>query len=451
MNRRRQGMFHNAKFSDRIIREIPPSTAREIQKDVAFVMKKDKSQEIRQWNRAPAEEEDISESQLRISSHRILRGGKPTMIARPYLGYNVLGKNDGHDRHKKDAAFKTASDVLRERQGNNAIESSSSAILVPETEKPMKAKKNLTTTFAETPTVFKTPPMKKKKVEKVPEFPDLPNMEEISKGILEGLPHLSLKNDDKMSYAAATNGILRKALSQFFNLKTFTRKSAAEIRMSQSIPLDPEKEMMNQTAPLVIRKNSVNSTFFNSKILKDESPTKAIENLDDSEITFHSNVSSNAEDSFHGYHEVKEDFQNIDRTLVDDSIDTEMDVKTLMNFSGPDSGHFSGGSAVEAPPFSGFFFNDNNLISPNSVFKSSFLNQSVYATQRPAAKDLNQSRISALELFPGFSQFEKSKDQTTPCTESSIFAGLDAGQPLQSTITRKRKPPEEGSAIFSFL
>lgn len=109
MSRRRQGMFHNAKFSDRIIRDIPPTTAREIQKDVAFVMKKDKSQEIRQWNRAPIyEEEEITESQIkkRDPFHRILRGGKPTMIARPYLGYNVLTRNDGLEKNKKDAIFK---------------------------------------------------------------------------------------------------------------------------------------------------------------------------------------------------------------------------------------------------------------------------------------------------------------------------------------------------------
>lgn len=134
------------------------------------------------------------------------------------------------------------------------------------------------------------------------------------------MPHLSLRNNDSTTYSQATNGILRKALSLFFDLNDWSSRPEAVVAAnSRTFDLDPAKQMLNQTAPLNISKSTNNS--FQMSLLSEESPLAAACLLSDGEVDQHVSICSA------GSHEgekrmeqemysMNKEFDEIDRTFV---------------------------------------------------------------------------------------------------------------------------------------
>lgn len=57
---RRQGMFGNAKFSDKVFKNLPSNVARGVKRDIQYVVKKDKLQDVKKWNRALPSQDDFN-------------------------------------------------------------------------------------------------------------------------------------------------------------------------------------------------------------------------------------------------------------------------------------------------------------------------------------------------------------------------------------------------------
>lgn len=59
---RKQGMFAHAKYSEKIFRNIPPKVAEGVQRDLAYILKKDNPTDIKKWNRAlPSQSSNVDD------------------------------------------------------------------------------------------------------------------------------------------------------------------------------------------------------------------------------------------------------------------------------------------------------------------------------------------------------------------------------------------------------
>jgi len=96
-------MFHNAKFSDRVFKDLPDNVARNIRNDLNFVLRKDESNEIRRWNRVASSQSTVEpEPQKRKNAVKSLRYQQ---IARPFVS-QVLDEEGPSS--KKDTGFRYA-------------------------------------------------------------------------------------------------------------------------------------------------------------------------------------------------------------------------------------------------------------------------------------------------------------------------------------------------------
>lgn len=90
MSRRRTGMFHNAKFSDRVFKDLPDNVARNIRNDLKFVLRKDESTEVRRWNRVASSQSTFESGSQ--SKKRTVKSTRYQQIARPFVSQILDGE-----------------------------------------------------------------------------------------------------------------------------------------------------------------------------------------------------------------------------------------------------------------------------------------------------------------------------------------------------------------------
>jgi len=438
-------MFHNAKFSDRVFKDLPDNVARNIRNDLNFVLRKDEPNEIRRWNRVASSQSTIEpESQIRKNSVRNLRYQQ---IARPFVS-QVL--DDEGPSSRKDTGFRTARELLQQqREKAHATTFADDSYEVPHgnfgrkiTTRSSTRRSQSSTTVEQTPTVFRTPddPKLVQKKENIPIFPVEPDLKMVAEGILEGLPHLALKNNDSTTYSEATNGILRKALGLFFDLKDWSSKPEGVVAAnSKTFDLDPAKQMLNQTAPFNISKSTNNS--FQMSLLSEESPLAAASLLSDSEVDQHMSICSIG--SHEGEKKMEEEMYSMNKEF--DEIDRTFVVNDEEPFAYLNT---TGGAPVK--PFMGFKFNDSadKPAEHNSSFNVS-MRRTLYSQTVQQPENVFNLSTDSLEKPTFLSPSVVLSARNSFLDHSVSKRSNDVSYDFKN-LNSNRKRPAEGSPLFRF-
>uniref|UniRef100_A0A7E4VN35 Uncharacterized protein n=1 Tax=Panagrellus redivivus TaxID=6233 RepID=A0A7E4VN35_PANRE len=256
---RKGGIFNSAKFSERVFKNLPEGVRRGVKRDLAFVTRRDPNANDDKWNKAVLPEPRPSASNAIYQSQRQVESFEPSPMSsvpvQPSRPTRCIG-NDVSSIVQAQIAAKAAA-IGNKRQFSTARE---------ELENLRRSKTSFQA--SETPTMFKSPPRKKPCPDerKEPAFPVNRPASLIAKSILNGLPHLSLHNNDAMMYETAVNKIIKDAI------KTKVRPSSRNRSVVQNSPIS---QLLNQTAPL----SSTHSRFSNISIpppIDDEEPSRDV-------------------------------------------------------------------------------------------------------------------------------------------------------------------------------
>ena len=310
MSRRQQGMFANAKISEKVFKNLPSKIARGVQKDLAYIFKKDKpapdaSPAIRSPPRrnAKASNEDkfpfFRNRGVKRNIHAAARNNDivapqdvPSGSRPPHRRY-VETTDDETFPTSHVAAPRVERKILHVPKKKMAPRDASCDSRFPQ-RRYVKGDMLPTNQFAaqftshhhgaenlhvtkknpascDTPTVFKSPPRVPAEDPADPPFPSEPDREQIAARILSGLPHLPLRNSDPITYSGAVEEVLLNALSQWFPNDGEEITIGSKSRREQHENIDPHRSFMDKTAPLN------NSLFSDHASERSESPLNTLD------------------------------------------------------------------------------------------------------------------------------------------------------------------------------
>uniref|UniRef100_A0AC34G2L8 Testicular haploid expressed protein n=1 Tax=Panagrolaimus sp. ES5 TaxID=591445 RepID=A0AC34G2L8_9BILA len=55
-------MFAHARYSEKVFRNLPPNIAKGVERDIAYVLKKDNPNDVKKWNRVLPSQSDIDQT-----------------------------------------------------------------------------------------------------------------------------------------------------------------------------------------------------------------------------------------------------------------------------------------------------------------------------------------------------------------------------------------------------